>query len=128
MGFLKKTKLVTTFHGYDVNPWYIKNYKIDYTSVFKKADLLTVNTEYTKELLKRLTDKNVRILPVGLDTNTFVNTENKKAQIFTLLFVGRLIQLKATDMAVEIFNNLKNRGYTQHGTRNCWRGRNEGQD
>jgi len=110
-GFLARTKLVATFHGYDLTPSLLSIYRTKYKRLFQETDLLTVNTEYTKNLLRQIrTAKNVKILPVGLDTSEFKPKE-RQSDKFHLLFIGRLIFLKAPDVALEILRNLILKGF-----------------
>lgn len=112
LGFLSNTKLVATFHGYDLTPNLLPKYRIEYEDLFKEADLLTVNTEYTKSILKQITsEKKVEILPVGLDTSDFYPVK-RSGDSFQLLFVGRLIPLKAPDLILEIIRKLIVKGHT----------------
>jgi len=113
LGFFQKTKMVTTFHGYDVNPAYIEDHKIKYDTVFKESALLTVNTTYTKLILQKLTRNRIEILPVGLDTTFFKKISTRKSKDFNILFLGRLVSFKAPELAVEIFKILKDRNTTE---------------
>jgi len=111
-GFLTSTKLITSFHGYDLSPHLLTYYKNKYQDLFEEADLLTVNTKYTKSLLKKITsENNIKILPVGLDTNKFKRNESEINSDFLLIFIGRLIPLKAPDLAVEVVRRLVIKGY-----------------
>ncbi|MDX1718749.1 MAG: glycosyltransferase [Salegentibacter mishustinae] len=106
-GFCANTPLVTSFHGYDIHPGYMSDYKKNYTDLFKEANLFTVNTCYTKSLLQEL-QPNVKIelLPVGLDTQKFKKQLSSPSPTFSILFVGRLTNFKAPDLAVKIINEL----------------------
>ena len=79
-GFLKNTKLIVSFHGFDLLPNGIQQYKLIYNQLFGQADVLTVNTLYTKNILLNVDDqlKNVFVLPVGLDTQFFSKTKKVK--------------------------------------------------
>src|SRR5690606_33517758 len=70
-GFYKKTKFISTFHGYDLAPEEMKRNENKYKSLFKEVDLITVNTPYLYSLLRQITDRNAVILPVGLNISTF---------------------------------------------------------
>lgn len=110
-GFLKATKLVTSFHGYDLAPKLLSQYREKYKYLFEEADLLTVNTWYTKKILRQITQfKNMEILPVGLDTSEF-NPGNIKEDKFQLLFVGRLVPFKAPNLAIDIVRSIILKGY-----------------
>lgn len=111
-GFLNRTKLVTSFHGYDLNPSRLNEYRNGYKKLFLEGDLMTVNSPYMESLLKKITNKkNIRILPVGLDTNLFYRRKNSCNEPFRILFVGRLIELKAPHQVLEIYRALLGKGY-----------------
>ncbi len=110
-GFFPNIKLVTSFHGYDLTPSFLPDYKIKYKKLFLEGDLFTVNTEYTKSLLRQITTKgNLEILPVGLDTLEF-KPRKRSSDKFHLLFVGRLVPLKAPALTVQILRLLIEKGY-----------------
>ena len=111
VGFLSKTKLITSFHGYDLTPKFLPNYKTKYRVLFKEADFFTVNTVYLKSLLQKITAaQNVAVLPVGLDTSEFCPKKIEKNG-FHLLFVGRLMPLKGPVLALRILNHFVEKGY-----------------
>lgn len=102
--------MLVTFHGFDLAPNRLNEFANKYSNVFNYSRGFTVNTEYTGKLLKRIYGgNNVHILPVGLDTNRFKKNSNSKDinNDITLLFCGRLINWKAPDKAIKIFNELK---------------------
>ncbi|WP_347372872.1 glycosyltransferase [Aequorivita sp. Q41] len=111
----KEVKLITTFHGYDLEPKNIANYKKEYANLFKYADAFTVNTPYLESLLQQvnLYNKPHYILPVGLDTEFFKRTAPKtNTQFFDLVFCGKLISLKGADRALKIVKKLHEKGYS----------------
>lgn len=112
-GFLKNCKFVVTLHGFDINPLFIKNNRKNYALLFDKADLITVNTKYTYELLKTAFPENnkIRILPVGLDTKFFSKDNELIKDDFTILFCGRLIPCKSPNSTILIFKELLSRNH-----------------
>lgn len=111
MGYFANTGFVTSFHGCDVSPYLMHTYPKNYEILFQEVDLITANTKYTETLLHQLTtSQKVEILPVGLDTGKFKKMGIKKEDNFTILFVGRLIELKGSHMAIEILNLLFQKG------------------
>lgn len=104
-GMFKNAKFVATFHGYDmmVKP-------IVYTKLFNSDVTITVNSEYSKNQIIKLgcPISKIDILPVGLDT-TYFQRKNFQHQIFTLLFVGRLISLKGPNLFINICKELADR-------------------
>lgn len=110
----KNFKIVVSFHGYDINPFYIENYKKDYKKLFENVDEITVNSIYTKDLLLKINSdlKNINILPVGLDTSFFKKEDVDQSTINkTILYVGRLIPLKGSNLTIDILYELHKRGY-----------------
>jgi colanic acid/amylovoran biosynthesis glycosyltransferase len=107
-------KLVVTFHGYDLNPLYLHRYKKEYRTLFRFADAITVNTKYLAEVLLSVYDKprNLTILPAGLKTDQYQKTSGRTQTLydFTMVFCGRLIELKGPHLAIEIVNCLVKRG------------------
>lgn len=111
-GILGYAKLISTFHGYDLSPHLMSTYLKTYENLFQESDLITVNTKYTESLLKDLTSSaKIEILPVGLDTAKFKKYIFNKNDDFRILFVGRLVEFKGPHVALEIINNLINRGF-----------------
>ncbi|MFD1095228.1 glycosyltransferase [Salegentibacter chungangensis] len=113
-GYLKSAKLITTFHGYDIHPAKLEQYKSVYRDLFAFSDVITCNTPYTFSLLDKLGfNKPARVLPVDLDTSRFKPASIRRSKNkFLLLFVGRLVKFKAAQLTVEILNILNDRGYT----------------
>lgn len=112
VGFFAKSKFITTFHGYDLNPGLLPEFKKKYNKIFEEVNMMTVNTIYLKVLLQKITHRaEIIILPVGLDTSLFKKSNFFKKDNLNILFVGRLIKLKGADLAIEIMNRLVNREY-----------------
>jgi colanic acid/amylovoran biosynthesis glycosyltransferase len=105
-----KFKFIVTFHGYDLNPSKIEQYKIDYGNLFLHADAVTVNTIYLKSILLKVwpNPKKLFILPAGLRTDQYRKrpTAGDESNLFTIIYCGRFIELKAPDLAVRIANIL----------------------
>lgn len=110
-GFFSKTKFVTTFHGYDLNPTKLPELKNRYAKLFREVDLMTVNSPYALSLLEQISGrKEMEILPVGLDTKKFKRENSEINTQFKILFVGRLIELKGPKLAIEIVERLLSKG------------------
>jgi colanic acid/amylovoran biosynthesis glycosyltransferase len=107
-GFFKNSKFIVTLHGFDLTYNFIEEHKEDYLLLNNQADIITVNTSYSQTILKNIfpaLDK-VRILPVGLDTSFFKPSPNNIKNKFTILYCGRLVPFKASDIAIKIFKQL----------------------
>jgi len=108
IGLFKKAKLITTFHGFDFKV----PYNEFYDKLFKVGSKFTVNNNYSKTKLVELncpTEK-IAILPVGLDIADFnkplINSPERN-HVFTIIFIGRLVEIKAPDTFLDICTQLK---------------------
>ncbi|WP_417857557.1 glycosyltransferase [Xanthomarina gelatinilytica] len=114
-GILPETlPLLTTFHGYDLEPNQLESYKGLYKHLFVHATAFTVNTPYLEGLLNQVNCHRlpVHILPVGLDTDFFKRTKQKTdLSYFDLVFCGRLVPFKGPDLAIEIVDRFIKMGY-----------------
>lgn len=114
LGFIRESKLIGTFHGFDLIPNNVINYNERYKNLLTECDAFTVNSIYLANILEKLNVKlvDIYLLPVGLDTAYFNKTyTNDSKGSFEMLFCGRLIKLKGPDIALDILIELKNRGY-----------------
>ncbi|WP_157197408.1 glycosyltransferase [Methanohalobium evestigatum] len=98
-------KYITSFHGYDVNK-YPKKYGCNvYNKLFEEGDLFTVNTEYTKNQVKKLgcNENKLVTLPVGLNIRnySFLKRSYDSRKPIKLLSVGRLVEKKGHEYAIE---------------------------
>lgn len=112
-GFVRKSKLVATFHGFDLVAEQTFEYPNTYQNIWNHFDLLTVNTPYLEHILKQLpvSEPKIAILPMGLDTEYFQPPHKQKlVRPFHLLFVGRLIPLKGIDLAIRALATLIEEG------------------
>lgn len=106
---LINTPVVVTFHGYDIVPVKVEEYKKLYSKFQNNVNLITVNTLFTEKLVKRLFNRKIRleILPVSLDTSFFnVSHQKREKDIVNIVFIGRFIELKGPHLAVEILAKL----------------------
>ncbi|MGB1307995.1 MAG: glycosyltransferase [Oceanihabitans sp.] len=113
-GFLKKSKLIVSFHGFDLNPSKIDFYKTDYKLLFKHANFLTVNTVYTQNILLEVNSnlKNIVLLPESYDANVFnLESSFKKPQskTFKIVYCGRLVPFKGSVLLPKIVLELHKR-------------------
>ncbi len=115
--FLKKTKVINSFHGFDIMPHKLEYYKKKYKSLFKFASAFTVNSQYTYSIFKEFIDyrkENINILPVSLDTDYFNKYKVRSSNIVRLIFIGRLITWKAPLLCLEILKRIQNKGFEVH--------------
>lgn len=111
-GFLKNSKLVVSFHGFDINPSKIEKYRNQYSTLFREANRLIANTLYTKNLLLKVNPdiRNIEIIPVGLDTALFSKSKSNN-NAFRILYCGRLVKFKGSTLTIDILLELLRRGY-----------------
>jgi colanic acid/amylovoran biosynthesis glycosyltransferase len=101
----KKTKLFTSFHGYDLWPSEIINLKKTYTNLNDNCNALIVNSEYSKQLLINIIGENSKmvILPVSTNTDFFKRKNNNiKKSFFNIVFCGRLVEVKGPELCLDI--------------------------
>lgn len=115
LGFLENSKLIATFHGYDLVPNNEDFYKEEYKHLLAQSDAFTVNTPYLKQLITPLQPMcPIHILPVGLDTSYFKNESTELASsFFKIVFCGRFVALKGPNIAIDILKELHQRGFTK---------------
>jgi len=111
VGLFKSTKLITSFHGYDMAIKDLEKNKIRYKQLFDNQTILTTNNPYCKSLIQKIKPnyENIHILPVSLDTSFFQPVDKNAGNNFKILFCGRLIKLKGPDIVIEIANELINK-------------------
>ncbi len=103
-------KLVTTFHGYDVNRVPLTAGNNVYKRLFKEGDLFTSNTNFTKSQAVGLgcNENKIKILPVGLriERFTYKSREIKSEGPVKILTVGRLVEKKGHEYAIKAIKKL----------------------
>ena len=100
-----KGKIITAFHGYDVNGYPKMAGKNIYNNLFRKGDLFTVNTNFTKQRVLELgcEENKITILPAGFQVEKFRFFERrvKHGEIIKILTVGRLVEKKGHEYAIQ---------------------------
>jgi len=95
---------ITSFHGYDVNSYPKIMGKNVYEVLFKKGDLFTANTNFTKQQVVKIgcDEKKIIILPVGLRIARFNFSTRKirNGDLIKILTVGRLVEKKGYEYAI----------------------------
>lgn len=107
--------LVVSFHGYDFSTQPRKEGPGMYRELFKTADLVTVNSAFTRTQVTKLgcpPDK-LRLLPVGLNPDEFPFRERRLApgDAVRLLTVARLTEIKGHEYALRAIAKLKATGF-----------------
>jgi colanic acid/amylovoran biosynthesis glycosyltransferase len=103
-------KIVTTFHGHDVNSYPNTAGKDVYNQLFKYGDLFTANSNFTKSQAVELgcDETKIKILPVGLDMSrfTFKARQLKAGETVRILTVSRLVEKKGLEYAIRAIAKL----------------------
>lgn len=98
-------KLITTFHGYDVTKYIERNGRHVYDFLFSRGDLFTVVSEKMKrDLIALGCDKDkivVHRMGVDLKQFTFCFREIKVEDTLRLLSIGRLVEKKGLEYAIQ---------------------------
>jgi len=116
--FLKKP-LVCTFHSAELIlfkkflriPFLGKVFIYFWKKIFKKADYVTVNSNYTKSLLNILDipDNKIKVIPFGSSLEILEKqgdkTEHKREK--KILFVGRLVERKGVEYLIKAFYEIE---------------------
>jgi colanic acid/amylovoran biosynthesis glycosyltransferase len=100
-----KGKIVVTFHGHDVTSYPEIHGRNVYDDLFRKADAITVNSNFIGNKIKELGCKEDKIikLPVGLKTSQFIfKTKKPDPRCETrILTVGRLVEKKGIEYSIK---------------------------
>ncbi len=115
VGLLLNSRCIVTFHGSDLTPSKVSEYRSIYADMFTHFDAFTVNTPYLKKILEQVAPslKSVSVLPVGFHPRYLEPYLHlPKRPQFTLVFCGRFIALKGPDRALDLLSCLKNQGYS----------------
>ncbi|PIZ07922.1 MAG: hypothetical protein COY56_06520 [Flavobacteriaceae bacterium CG_4_10_14_0_8_um_filter_34_31] len=115
IGFLK-SNIVVTFHGYDEHGLPKgKPLKNTIHNFNKYVSHITANTQYLKNKLvaRGFSEKDIKVIPIGIDTNFFKKTEaiNTEIEPFKLITVGRFVEIKGQAYGIETVKLLKDKGY-----------------
>ncbi len=106
-------KYITSFHGYDVNGFPLQYGKNVYNDLFKKCDLFTTNTEFTKKRVIELGgDKNkIIVLPMSLNIEKFEFQKKsiKSGETIKIVTISRLVEKKGIEYGIKaLVNVIKN--------------------
>ena len=102
-------RVVTAFHGSDINS-YPRRYGIDvYQTLYAHADLITANTNFTKGKIvaNGCPEELIRIIPESLIASEYENCDHKNEKPYSVLTVGRLEEKKGHRYALEAIARIK---------------------
>lgn len=104
---------VATFHGYDFCTYPRKHGRDVYRRLFEDADLVTVNSDYTRRRVEALgcDAERLRTLPVGLDPREFGYAARvlEPGGAIEVLSVGRLVEIKGHEYAIRAVHRVRDR-------------------
>lgn len=105
------SRLVTTFHGSDINSYPRRHGQSVYRYLYKTADRLTANTSFTRSKLvaNGASEEKIAIVPVGLVVSDYQDIQRSHIEPFSLLTVGRLEEKKGHRYALEAVALLRKR-------------------
>lgn len=103
--------LVTTFHGSDINSYPARHGMDVYTILYAKADLITSNTNFTKNkiIANGCPEGLIKIVPASLIANEYLTLKRTEIEPFSILTVGRLEEKKGHRYALEAIAILRNK-------------------
>lgn len=105
------TRLIVTFHGYDIRLGLEKNDY--YAQLFNKFDRVVSICQYSSEKLLELCCPKEKIvsIPNGINLNKFRKEETKNDNgLFIITTVARLVEEKNISFALKVINTLKKKG------------------
>lgn len=108
---LWQAPLVVTFHGYDFCVTPREEGPAVYHALFRDADAVTVNSQYTRERVIELgcLPERVSILHVGVDLRRFVFQSRRRigTDPVRLITVGRLVPKKGIEFALRAVASIR---------------------
>jgi colanic acid/amylovoran biosynthesis glycosyltransferase len=108
---LWQAPLVVSFHGYDFSTSPRKEGRSMYERLFETADVITVNSEFTRSQVEKLgcPGGKLRKLPVGLDLKAFPFRERtlQSGEPLRLLTVARLTEIKGHEHTLRALGLLR---------------------
>ena len=112
---LLKSRVLTTFHGFDVhyNELNKRKRELFYQYLFRAGDLFTANTGYLAGQLADLgcPEERLKVIPVPIDTGYFKPKKvKKKNKVIKILSVGRLVKWKGHEYGLRAVNELLEKG------------------
>lgn len=104
-GIFKNVKLVNSFHGVDILPYRIFQYKSLYKNLIKYSSICVTNSKFSFDIVSRIDERLVNksiVLPVGVDSVFFESSILDKDDLFQVIYVGRLIDFKGAVNVLKI--------------------------
>ena len=113
-------KMVTSFHGYDINQVPLQKGKDYYDELFKTGDHFIANSNFTKKQMTDLgcSENKISVIPVGLHIKDYPYKERKypAAGPIQILTIGRLVEKKGHEYSIRAIARLIKEGFNIHYT------------
>ncbi len=117
------SKLITTFHGYDMSTFIVTNGNNIYEKLFLNGDLFLPISDYWRRKLIRLgcDEKKIIVHRMGIDLKKFKFSERMKQseEPIKILTIGRLVEKKGQEYAIraiaKVVKKYKNITYLTAG-------------
>lgn len=114
LGLCGNAKAVISFHGSDLTPSKIDDYKTIYKGVFKHFGAFITNSIYLQNILTevKLDASNTYIIPVGFKQEYLKRhlIDKSEIDIFNIVYCGRLINWKGPDRAIKMVYEMIKKG------------------
>jgi colanic acid/amylovoran biosynthesis glycosyltransferase len=104
-------RLVVTFHGSDITTYPSRYGEGIYRVMYDRADAVTSGTSFTKAKLtaNSCPETKITVIPVGVRMDEYAETDFASREPFSILSVGRLVEVKGYRWAIEAFAKVHER-------------------
>jgi len=110
--------ILVSFYGYDTFSTLEtrENLKKTYAVLFKFASILLVSSKYLKKnlLLLNAPINKIELNYVGVNIDLFPFVKSKSKEVFDIITVGRLINLKGQKFGIKVLKELVDKNYNVH--------------
>jgi colanic acid/amylovoran biosynthesis glycosyltransferase len=110
-GILADSRLVVTFHGYDLQKFSAAYYRL----LFEQADAFSVNSQYSGKKAAALgcPEDKINVIPVSFNSEFFKPEPHVSHSGIRIIYVGRLCEFKGAHIALEAFYELSRKIVSQ---------------
>lgn len=105
-----KGKFITTFHGYDLSSYIVRNGEGVYKNLFAKGDLFLPISCYWKNILIKAgcDDKKMRVHRMGINLERYKYSKKRiqSGETIKILTIGRLVEKKGHEFAIRAMKKV----------------------